>query len=94
MTSSGFLFFGMVSGFVVLLEDVVVHPDHRGQGFGGRLLDHAVQFAKDRDFRRITLLTDKISDRSQQFFHHHGFYHSKMIPMRIVFSDEGAPPAE
>jgi GNAT superfamily N-acetyltransferase len=77
-------------GFVILMEDVIVHPDHRGQGYGGRLLSHAIQFARDRDFRRITLLTDKISERSQRFFNRHGFYFSKMIPMRIVLSEGGA----
>src|SRR2546427_13110220 len=31
-------------GFVILLEDLVVKKDHRRQGFGSRLLHHAVEF--------------------------------------------------
>lgn len=74
-------------GLVVLMEDVIVHPDHRRQGYGGLLLDHAIRFAKDKHFRRITLLTDKISAESQDFFQRHGFKFSTMIPMRLVFAE-------
>ncbi|HEY1049500.1 MAG TPA: GNAT family N-acetyltransferase [Prosthecobacter sp.] len=72
-------------GLVVLMEDVIVHPQHRRQGYGGRLLEHAMEFAREKRFRRITLLTDQISAESQSFFQKHGFQFSKMIPMRLVF---------
>ena len=72
-------------GFVILLEDVVIHPDHRGQGYGAMLVDYVVDFAKKKNFKRITLLTDRISNVSQKFFERHGFTHSAMIPMRRVF---------
>lgn len=75
-------------GPVVLMEDVIVHPMHRGQGYGSRLLKHAIEFAREKKFKRITLLTDKISAESQRFFQKHGFSFSHMIPMRLVFSDE------
>jgi len=71
-------------GFVVLMEDVVVHPDHRGQGFGTMLVEHVVEFARQKNFKRITLLTDKISAESQKFFLKHGFEYSNMIPMRRI----------
>lgn len=69
-------------GFVILLEDVVIHPHHRGQGYGTMLVDHVVEFAKQKRFLRITLLTDKISAESQDFFRKQGFEYSNMIPMR------------
>ncbi|MCB1235136.1 MAG: GNAT family N-acetyltransferase [Verrucomicrobiae bacterium] len=72
-----------MGGFVILMEDVIVHPDHRGQGFGTRLVEHVVQFARKKDFKRITLLTDQISAESQRFFQKNGFTHSHMIPMRL-----------
>src|SRR3954471_23370158 len=31
-------------GFVILLEDVVVHRDYRHQGFGGKLLRYAMEY--------------------------------------------------
>src|SRR3989449_7920972 len=45
-------------GFVILLEDLVIHKKHRGHGFGSMLLDYAIEFARQKNFRRITLLTD------------------------------------
>ncbi|MBL9144441.1 MAG: GNAT family N-acetyltransferase [Verrucomicrobiaceae bacterium] len=74
-------------GFAVLLEDLIIHPQHRRQGYGGKLLDHAVSYVKKKDFKRITLLTDKISAESQAFFQEHGFKFSSMIPMRLVFGE-------
>ncbi len=71
-------------GFVILMEDVIIHPDHRGQGYGSMLLKHVVEFAKQKNFKRITLLTDKISEESQEFFSKNGFEHSNMIPMRLI----------
>ncbi|MEZ5304769.1 MAG: GNAT family N-acetyltransferase [Verrucomicrobiales bacterium] len=71
-------------GFVILMEDLVIHPAHRGQGFGTLLIEHVKKFCLEKDFLRITLLTDRVSDRSQHFFAHHGFVRSKMLPMRLV----------
>jgi GNAT superfamily N-acetyltransferase len=73
-------------GFVILMEDVVVHPAHRGQGYGSLLLQHVLDFAKQKSFKRITLLTDKISEESQEFFRKNGFEHSNMIPMRRIIN--------
>nr|WP_193210739.1 GNAT family N-acetyltransferase [Luteolibacter marinus] len=73
-----------MGGFVILMEDVIVHPDHRGQGYGSMLVDHVIEFARQKDFKRITLLTDKISAESQNFFRKNGFEYSNMIPMRRI----------
>lgn len=74
-------------GLVLIMEDLIIHPQHRNQGYGGRLLGRAIEFAKEKRFKRITLLTDRISADSQSFFQQHGFQFSKMIPMRLVFKD-------
>jgi N-acetylglutamate synthase-like GNAT family acetyltransferase len=71
-------------GFVILMEDVVIHPDHRGQSYGTMLVNYVVDFAKKKHFKRITLLTDRISAESQEFFKKMGFEHSNMIPMRLI----------
>ncbi len=75
--------------FVILMEDVIVHPMHRAQGYGSRLLKHAIEFATEKQFKRITLLTDKISAESQRFFQKNGFQFSHMIPMRLLMDDGG-----
>jgi RimJ/RimL family protein N-acetyltransferase len=72
-----------MGGFVILLEDVIIHPDFRGQGYGSQLVGYVIDFAKRKDFKRITILTDKISEESQRFFERLSFRHSSMIPMRL-----------
>jgi GNAT superfamily N-acetyltransferase len=76
-------------GFVILLEDLVVHKEYRGHGYGSMLLDYAIEFARQKNFRRITLLTDRPELRSQSFFRKHGFYESPMLPMRLLLPAQG-----
>lgn len=73
-------------GFVLILEDLVIHRDHRGQGYGGRLLTHALNYAKQKGFLRVTLLTDKLENKARGFYEHHGFQQSGMVPMRYYFT--------
>lgn len=75
-----------MGGFVIQMEDVIIHPDHRGQGYGTMLLEHVIDFARQKDFKRITILTDKISAESQNFFRKHQFEYSNMIPMRRIIT--------
>src|SRR5215469_12042857 len=70
-------------GFVILLEDLVVHKEFQGKGYGSKLLQHAIDFAKQKKFLRFTLLTDRPENVAQEFFRHHGFVESSMIPMRL-----------
>lgn len=71
-----------MGGMVILLEDFIIHPSHRGQGYGGQLIKHVKDFSKAKQFKRITLLTDKIDAETQKFFKNLGFHYSNMIPMR------------
>ena len=75
-------------GFVILLEDLVIHREYRGHGYGSMLLDYAIDFAQQKNFRRITLLTDRPELRSQNFFRKHGFYESPMLPMRLLIPSQ------
>ena len=76
-------------GMVILLEDCIVHPDHRRHGHGSRLINHVSEFAKRRGFLRITLLTDRVVQESRKFFAKHGFFESNMVPMRQVIAKGG-----
>lgn len=73
-----------MGGMVILLEDFIIHPDHRGQRYGEMMVEHVRQFARDKNFKRITLLTDKLGAASQNFFKAQGFNYSNMIPMRLL----------
>lgn len=76
-------------GFVILLEDLVIHKKHQGQGYGAKLLQHAIEFARQKKFLRITLLTDRPENLAQEFFRRHGFTESAMIPMRLLLLPPG-----
>src|SRR6266404_6900999 len=76
-------------GFVILLEDLVIHQQFQGHGYGAKLLQHAIDFAKQKNFLRITLLTDRPENLAQEFFRRHGFHESSMIPMRLLITPEG-----
>src|ERR1700719_2997822 len=75
-------------GFVILLEDLVVHKEYQGHGYGAKLLNHAMEFARQKNFLRITLLTDRPEHMAQEFFRRHGFVESSMIPMRLLITPE------
>lgn len=77
-------------GFVVLLEDVIVHHEFRGRGVGSQLLGHAIEYAKQKEFLRITLLTDRINEEGHEFFARLGFFKSQMIPLRLPLAKDAA----
>ncbi len=78
-------------GFVIVLEDLVVHADHRGQGHGSKLLQYAIDFAKQKHFLRISLLTDRVEGRVPDFWRKHGFVESGMVTMRLRLEPETGP---
>src|SRR6266404_1974839 len=61
---------------------------HQAHGYGSKLLQHAIDFAKQKNFLRITLLTDRPENLAQEFFRRHGFVESSMIPMRLLITPE------
>lgn len=69
-------------GSVIILEDLIVSHDHRSMGYGTQLLEYVLNFARQREFLRITLLTDRLDEPAKHFFEQHGFYASTMVPMR------------
>ena len=77
-------------GFVLILEDLIIRQEHRAQGFGAELLKYALEFARQKDFLRVTLLTDRMDEPSKHFFYQHGFHESEMVPMRWK-ADGGKP---
>lgn len=72
-----------LGGRVAILEDMIVHPDHRGGGAGAKLLRGGIEFARSVGCRRLTLLTDRANDAAQRFYARHGFVPSKMLTMRL-----------
>ena len=71
-----------------MLEDLVVRADHRGQGHGSRLLHHAIDFAREKQFVRITLLTPYGEGKLLDFYRKCGFRQSEMVTMRLIIGGE------
>ncbi len=74
-----------LGGKVATLEDMIIHQDYRRKGLGSELLGRAIEFSKERNCLRLTLLTDFNNDVAIQFYQQFGFKQSEMIPMRLVF---------
>jgi GNAT superfamily N-acetyltransferase len=80
-------------GFVMILEDLIICQEHRGQGFGSEMVRYALDYARQKDFLRVTILTDRLDELAKHFFHRHGFHESKMVPMRWLKEEhESLPP--
>lgn len=73
-----------LGGRVALMEDMVIHPDYRNQGYGSVLVGAAVELAKTHDCKRITLLTDFDDLAAERFYQKHGFSLSPMVPLRQI----------
>lgn len=77
-------------GAVIILEDLIICQEHRNHGYGAQLLAYALDFARQKDFQRITLLTDRLDEPAKQFFQRYGFRVSGMVPMRWLLQQHPA----
>ncbi len=56
-----------------LLHDILVDPDHRGRGIGGRLLDETLSMLQAKGARQIVLSTADRNESAQRLFTRVGF---------------------
>lgn len=56
-----------------VLEYVVTHADHRGEGHGTRAVDRAIERAADRDCYKVVVQTGREDDRAAAFYEQCGF---------------------
>lgn len=68
-----------------ILDDLVVHPDYRGQGVGTRLIEQAFVTAQAKGCRRISLETDWDNHRAQALYERFGFQKSSMFLYKKLF---------
>ena len=73
-------------GFVLVLEDLIIHRDYRHQGLGTRLLDYAVDFAKKKNFLRHYALDGQIQRELEAIFPQGWLCRERYDPDAHVFS--------
>lgn len=69
-------------GKVLLLEDVIVSRAHRGGGYGRKLVEHVLAWAKRQGMTRVTLLADRDNIPALDFYRALGFEGSHMTVLR------------
>ena len=67
---------------VLLLEDVIVRRERRGNGLGRQLVEHVLAWAKAEGMTRVTLLADRDNAGALDFYRKLGFDDSHMQVMR------------
>ncbi|WP_266078082.1 GNAT family N-acetyltransferase [Haladaptatus caseinilyticus] len=60
-----------------VLNEIFVHPDHRGTGVADELMEAAVTLARDQPLplERLVLDVDRENDRAQALYDRYGFEH-------------------
>jgi GNAT superfamily N-acetyltransferase len=56
-----------------MVENVAVHPDHRGRGLGGALLDRAEALAKANGHEEVRLYTHQKMTENRAIYAHRGY---------------------
>jgi GNAT superfamily N-acetyltransferase len=67
---------------VLLLEDVIVRAEQRGNGLGKKLVRHVLDWASAQGITRVTLLADRENKTARDFYRKLGFADSHMRVMR------------
>lgn len=74
-------------GLVLWVEDWWIDPAHRGRGCEALLLGHALDYARENGFSRITLLPSAgMTQDDLRLWSEQGFEPSGMIPLRATLA--------
>ena len=63
---------------VATFEDMIVAENYRSSGIGSALIEHALDHAKNKGCKRISLLTDSDNQQAHRFYQKHDFELSTM----------------
>ncbi len=69
-------------GPAILVEDVVVDPDYRGIGIGGKLLESIFRWAEENSASRLQLLADRKNRAALNFYEKTGWQETRLICLR------------
>ena len=71
-------------GPALMVEDVVVDPDHRGRGIGRALLAALADWASGRGVRRLQLLADGTNGPALAFYDRLGWRATALVCRRLT----------
>ncbi len=69
-------------GPALLVEDVVINQQHRGQGLGRKLLAALAEWAADQGAQRLQLLADRNNEAGLTFYQKLGWQRTELICLR------------
>ena len=73
-------------GLCAEVESMHVHPDFRGKGIGGQLLNAAVDAARQAGCYRVQLTSNLQRADAHRFYQRHGF-----VPSHVGFNGSSEP---
>ncbi len=76
------------SATVAKLRLLIVDPEARGHGIGGRLVHECVTFARHAGYRKVTLWTNSILDAARHLYERAGFVRVAVGPTEHVFGQD------
>lgn len=69
-------------GQALLVEDMVVQEEFRGQGIGQKLMTEIAMWAKTQGVSRLQLLADKNNEQALKFYEKIGWERTQLICLR------------
>lgn len=85
----GFITFDLLQDRSEIL-DIIVHINHRQQGFGQKLLDKSLEFMKDKNIKNISLEVKVTNKEAINFYKKNGF---KITTTRKQYYESGTVDA-
>lgn len=70
------------------IGDLYVEPEHRKKGIGDKLLNTAIDFAKNNDANFISLNTAKDNYTAQKLYESFGFIKQELLPQYFYYQYE------
>jgi len=64
---------------VCIMQGIVVDPDYRGRGIGGKLLDELLDYCQAEEINTIRAIVPQGNEKLRLFIEAHGFRRSKII---------------